>query len=86
MKKLFFCDVTDDEFQKVSDYVFNKITGMKELNNLEAIKNLTEEDIEILANDCYDINYNAHKEDLTAEHIGCVTGIRHLRDIIRKII
>lgn len=58
---------------------------MKELNSLEAIKTLTEEEIRILACDCYDVDYNNHKSDLTELHIGCMTGIRHLRDIIKKI-
>ena len=28
MKKLFFCEVTDEEFQKVSDYFFEKVNNI----------------------------------------------------------
>jgi hypothetical protein len=31
MKKLLFCEVTDEEFEAISGYFFNKITGIKDI-------------------------------------------------------
>jgi hypothetical protein len=60
---------------------------MRKLDTIESIKLLTKDEIETLANDCYDINYNPDDEnhDIKAEHIGCVTGIQHLIEIIKRI-